>query len=757
MLNKILFLFTIIFCNQFLLAQETDQISLKKVSIEKGFIKVWIKALSEGKPAKLNKNQIKLIESYNDQIDTLRKVYSINDSLVLKTIDVEKYSILFLLDLSKHVDSQAIGKAKNNINQILEKYNSNNNLFFLSAFNEGYIKNNVEINLNNIKNELDDLIATNKKADFNRSLIESIRFLKNKKGKKVLFVMGAGINDEKALGLYENVIPYDSLDVATHIENLEDDFVIFSVGLGDNINYGPLRSISNSYSHFSENELPQDYENILKDNTVIEYTHQARISPKNGIFKGENRNYSLLINETKSLPYSLRIGSANNQISILGSTGWGDWALWFILGLMIIIMILGVCSVLVPIIQKKNFISQHVVNYVQEGQVRLTDPVYLEPIKTGEPIVKRCQQVVPYATWEDIGGHCPNYPDCMNNKFLGCKGEGAPLEDNFFSRKGMFRQLNWMWYGALGGFLAWTLFAFLNIINFQGFKRFASLFVDPTTDSLSGLDLTDSNILELYLGSLSTNLMLGITSGAGIILMLSYIVELSDSREFSWSKIIIRTGIGAIISTLIFFLGFYLQYSGYITNAYFSGWISWLLFGVSVGIIISFQSNIETLRGVLAGLIASFFAYNLFTLTSSFFTNFEGAKLISMILLGGILGFVLVTVISRLENFELEFISPDNIQNIPISKWLQNGQTIIIGNEPGSYVFIKWDDSAVDPRHAQLVYENGAVYIQALGETLVNGKIISPKEKVVLKHKDLIQLGQESKTILRYNEKRSIK
>lgn len=758
MLNKALLIFCIFFCAQTIIAQENIDATLKKVSIEKGFITVWIKALEAGQPAKLDKKQIKLIESYKDQIDTLEKVYSVNELLILDTIESEKFSILFLLDLSSYVDDTAVGIAKTNIKQVIEKYGLGNNEFFISAFNESYITNKQSLTTNNVDRVLSDLSPSDKKADFNRALIENIRFLKSKQGKKVLFVMGSGVNDTEGLDLYNTLLPYDSTDVANHIDNLEDDFVIFSVGIGEAINYSALRNISRSFNHFGEKELPKDYEKILKDNTVIENTHFAKITPKNGIYKGENRNYTLLITESESQAYPFRLGSSNVPMSILGSPDATEWTLWLVLGIMIILIILGVCHILVPIIQKRNFIAKYVVDYVQQGQVRLNDPVYLEPIKVGEPIVKRCQQIVPYSTWEDIGGQCPNYPDCMNSKYLGCNGAGAPLEDNFFSRKGMFRQLNWMWYGALGGLLAWMLFALFSFINFQGVKSLVAIFIDPQTHLASGIDLTDTNIFDLYLGNLSDNLMLGITLGVGLILMLSYIVELSDSREFSWLRIIIRTAMGAIISTMIFFLGFYLQYSGFIPNAYLSGLISWMLFGVFIGLILSFQSNIDFLRGIIGGLIASFLAYNVYVAISTIFINFIGGKLISFIVLGAVLGFVLVSVISRLENFELEFIAPKGYQNIPISKWLQNGQTIIIGKEPGSYVFIKWDDPEVATRHAELVYENGAVYIQAIeGETLVNKKMISPKAKVLLKHKDIIQLGRESNTILRYNEKRAAK
>ena len=414
-------------------------------------------------------------------------------------------------------------------------------------------------------------------------------------------------------------------------------------------------------------------------------------------------------------------------------------------------------NTLIPAIKKRNFISKYFTKYIPEGKVRVNDPVYNEPIRAGELVVKRCQQLVPLSTWEDIGRQCPNYPDCMDPKYLGCNGIGAPLEYDFFSRKGFFNQLNWMWYGAIGGFLAWIILAILNLVNFQGMQVLVGKVFKPGNAIIAATDSIDPAIFRLHLETLSNELLLGMTFGAGLMFMLSYIVEISDSRQFSWKMIFVRTLLSMMVSLLVFYIGFYLQYSGLVPNGYFSGLITWLLFGLSIGGILSIRSNILLSRGLLGGLLASFIAFIVYIGISIVFNNFISAKLISLIVLGAILGLVLVTVITSLENFELEFIQPKGIQNIPISKWLKNGQKIFIGKDPSNYVYIKWEDPSVIPKHAQLLLENGTVYIQPLGETLVNRKLIDMKRKTALKNKDLIQLGREGTSLLRYMEKRSSK
>ncbi len=181
---------------------------------------------------------------------------------------------------------------------------------------------------------------------------------------------------------------------------------------------------------------------------------------------------------------------------------------------------------------------------------------------------------------------------------------------------------------------------------------------------------------------------------------------------------------------LVFYFGFYIQYGGLVPNTYLSGLLTWILFGLSIGIILSLRSHIALVRGVVGGLVARLVGPTMYIWGYWLFSsNFLSAKMIGMIVLGAVLGLVLVTVISTLENFELEFVKPKGFQNIPISKWLKNSQKILIGKEPGSYVYIKWDDPAVTAQHARLFYENGTVYIQPLAETLVNRKMIDINKK----------------------------
>jgi predicted component of type VI protein secretion system len=149
-------------------------------------------------------------------------------------------------------------------------------------------------------------------------------------------------------------------------------------------------------------------------------------------------------------------------------------------------------------------------------------------------------------------------------------------------------------------------------------------------------------------------------------------------------------------------------------------------------------------------------AFHIYLLIPLLVQDYVLAKLISLILLGALLGSILVTVISAMEDFEMEYISPEKFQSVvPISKWLKSGTEVTIGTDSSNYVYVKWDDGAAQPQHAKLLYENGAVFIVPFADTLVRGQPIPLNRKTALQNGDVIQLGRDSITRMRYKEKRT--
>ncbi len=179
------------------------------------------------------------------------------------------------------------------------------------------------------------------------------------------------------------------------------------------------------------------------------------------------------------------------------------------------------------------------------------------------------------------------------------------------------------------------------------------------------------------------------------------------SRKESLLKILLRTVAGILISCIVFTIGFYVQQKG--AGPFFTGLISWLLFGIGLGYILSIKSSVSLSNGIIGGTLASVSAFLVFSVISNFTPiDFLFANLISMIVLGTIMGAVIVSIVTALEEYELEVIAPAGyLRTIPISKWLKSRIGVTIGKSSNSYVYIKWDDREVKPNHAELFAEDG--------------------------------------------------
>ncbi|MEZ4990157.1 MAG: FHA domain-containing protein, partial [Saprospiraceae bacterium] len=217
-------------------------------------------------------------------------------------------------------------------------------------------------------------------------------------------------------------------------------------------------------------------------------------------------------------------------------------------------------------------------------------------------------------------------------------------------------------------------------------------------------------------------------------------------------RIALRTLACILLSMLVFFGGFYLQYVVGVAP-YVSGLLSWLLFGLGIGLIISASSTIARMNGIIGGVIGAVIAFQVYWgLTEFLNTGFLLANLASMLLMGGIIGSILVSVVTTLEDYELEVIAPAGYQRtVPISKWLNAGESVMIGKLPGSYVYVKWDDDEVRPEHAEMFREDSSIFVRPVEEVLVNQRMIS--KPVALKNGDIIKLGRSSITQFRFVEK----
>jgi hypothetical protein len=403
-----------------------------------------------------------------------------------------------------------------------------------------------------------------------------------------------------------------------------------------------------------------------------------------------------------------------------------------LMGVLALALLLLIISELPALWRLWQFNRKYVKPY---GRVRIpnrqeTNPITLQPFRDNDMVVTKCKQKALAATWQRRGYRCPNYPDCPLTAY-GCHGKGF-LKDPpklFFTQQGSYRLLNWLWFGAGGGFLAWLLFLALKSANF--------------TDNQ-----TTQKLIE--------NAFFGFSLGLGLTAMLSWVEERGQSRRLSWTRILLRALGTSLLTSLVFVGGFYLEKN---IGLYVGGLLTWLLFGLGLGWALSFYSTISWQRGLLAGVIAGVLAFQVyFVLVKSLESQSELALLVSLILLGALAGMVIVSVVRRLEDFELEVLSPTQFsgQKAPISKWLKADMNITIGTDQGCHVLVKWgdQDAEAQARHAELSMRQQQVFITPHAETWLGGYQLPIGTSHPLSSGDIIRLGRESISRFRYHEKR---
>ena len=723
--------------------------------------------------AVFNSNTAKFTETIDGQRYPL--VFNRFEELGNNNTDI--YSILFVLDWSGSMrDDDRLVKAKDAIFNTIQSVSlPSGSKFFLTAFHDT-IYQNYEVNKNNISEQLDKypvpVRGKGRGTDLYRATIVKTQEMGAFPGKKVIILLSDGENDLSLNSYYRdnNVVPYSTTDVFNVIseEDVKSNLIFYPIGLGSGADTTFLKQIpeltANEKDRYIYSESPdglvQIFLTILSQYAV---TYHVKLKPTRPIFKGESRRLRLNW-QAKGLPsamiteYDYAGGSfiepINLSVSQIKNTPL-TWAIYFLLGIGIVGGLLAGLMYFVPFLRSKEFKKKFVIPYVPEKNKIRRDPITQDAFDEGDLVVVKCKQMTSLGTWEALG-HCPNYPNCMEFSDP-CTGSGGEdMQGNFFSQTGVFRTLNWLWFGAVGGFGAWVLYALIQIINPEGLDNMVGRWFSSESIQAKFMELRGGESFLNNIPDLVDQTLIGLFIGACLIIAIAIVEERGHSRKFSPRRIAIRGVIGIFVSFLIFFSGYVFQYL-VLPKPFLAGIIIWAVFGVAFGAILSIKSSVELGRGIFGGIVSSLASYLIYYGISFITPDDVLAKLLSFIALGGVLGALIVTVISNLEDFELVYLSPSEYTGMvkPISKWLKKGMEIYIGRASKCYVFVKWEDEHVDDRHAKLVYQGGHVHIIPLCETMVNGVIVPENQKTILENADIIQLGRYSISRMQYKEKRS--
>lgn len=733
--------------------QSDIAVNIHKIAIdEEDKLNLLIKITENGKlindPTIVN--QLKITEKAgNDSLIIIEDIFIKDTTIVDENMDnIDTSYFTFLLDVS--MEESYIFSAKSLIRDVItESSKIQDSEFYLRSSNDEKPLERERLNADNLETMLSELEKSDNNIDFFDPLVDEIRYLKGKKGPKALFVFGTGKNDTSSVH-YERQIPYSAEDIVRIKEDLPSDLHIFVVSFGSEIENENFNSLIGENTHIEKEQLPEKYlEDLSSKSNQVSSNYKLIFIPKKYKYTGEERLYGVVYEEENMGSRAFRLGSINYPIYLARGATFLDWLLWFIVGLVVVFLVYGIGSLLVPFTRERSFIKKYVTPYKREEGRRRYDIYYNEPIRPGELVVTKCRQITPFSSWKENDWKCPNYPECLNQN---CNGSGAPESNELSSMEGIYLKINWIWFGVMGGFLAWV---FINLSRLVGIPLFKNV-ISRTLGGESFLTRISDNNPDLIIQTISNDLTVGVAFAAGLVMMLSWMEERRASNKYSLKNSILRIGlrtlIGIIASMFIFFLGFYLQYKVGV-DAYFAGLASWMLFGLCIGLVISISSTVSVTNGIAGGVIAALIAYHIYWLLSGFGgLEFIQANLISMLLLGGIIGSILVSVITSLEDYELEVVSPAGYERtIPISKWLKSNLEVTIGKLPGSYIYVKWDDEAVRPEHAELFSEDGNVFVKPVDEVILNGTLIS--KPVSLKNGDIIKLGRSSVTQFRFVEK----
>ena len=751
-----------------------DSLDITRISIDpkSNLLDIYISA-PPGPNVKVNANTIGFREIVPNKDGNECRLDILGfDKVIPEGMKNEVVTILFLLDYSGSMKiDDRLGKSKETIRDVIQQINlPAGSKFQLSAFHDD-IFTTVDISKSNIVKELAKYPMPEgggKDTDLFRAIMNKLDELAVRKGKKILVLLSDGKNDNVRNRWYEENNQTRPLaeEVYKKIRSVDltNEVMILTYGIGDGIDRDFLKELP-SLTEAKEDlhyfiEDPRSITNLLVEQ-LSDYTndYKFKVKPTCNEYRGEIREMWV---EWKRGPgnnmydkreYKYGASIEPVYVGVLQK----DRLNWFVLlitGLGIVFGLLFLLIYLLPKLKRREFVRKFVEKYTPESNKIKRDPITQDIFQEGDRVVVKCRQMTSIETWDALG-YCPNFPSCMEFQDA-CDGKGGEeVVSSFFSQRGSNKIYNWLWYGALGGLLGWIFYSGLfRLTELEGINNWVRSFfsekdLDPTAvfnNITSFAQNTSAFVEQTFQGGLL---------GTALIAALTVAEELGSTRKPSPVRIGIRVLIAILFSFLVFCGGFFLQYYVLQGNVFFSGLINWAVYGIVLGIILSINSTIEWKKGILGGLLSTIIAYLVYFAILELVPNDELAKLLSFILLGGILGAVIVKVIASLENFELIYLAPQEYNGMvkPISKWLKNGMEVFIGRSAKCYVFIKWNDEAVEDKHAMLTYENSRVHIIALYETLVNGVIIPENQKIPLENDDIIQLGRHSNSKMQYKER----
>lgn len=729
--------------------------SVPEVNPHNLLISFELVAKSYGSGVSLSRSDLTFEEEYDGEwfpleIDELTPIEPDKDEelLVLFLLDVSG-SMVRRLDFAKAAIRTALTP------EVLEDLPPNTR-FFISTFHDE-ISPNRELDVND-PDEILSTVTIGGDTDLYGAIIQKSGELLEEPGKKVLVVLSDGKQDVARNPRYADQRKPTIQDVYNQLAGQDSEFLIFPVALGDGLDENTLQFLAtlpdstvnelDSYKRVREEQALSDIFTSLVSGLSGNY--EIRLSGGKTPFTGKTRKVRATwhsdTDEVDEIDF--RAGSFSNPL--VPRLKRNDWFLYAGMGVILLLFLFSLLTLVVPHLRRRTFMREYVHPHQPvKGRV-VRDPISQEPILAGSLVVKKCHYEVPLEIWEDLGEKCPHFPDCVHS--VRCSGAGAQaVNPSFFSQKGSLRKLNWLLFGGIGGFFSWFLYAAEKA--FFPSNWLANL-TAKFAEMIPIMTMEENQCVQCV--KVSDDVFVGLCIGIGISLFLAIPDQLLRAQKLRVYPFLVKTIFGALAGALAFFCGSILQHEVDIVPL-IAGLVSWLLFGILFACTLPLYSFISFPRAIVAGIVATIVSFIAYYLAFYFqWQQLELVRLVSLILLGGIIGFAVATVVSRLEDFEISFLAPDQVRGkeVPIGKWMNQGSDVLIGTSPKSHVFIKWFDSEVQDRHALISLNQNKVVLEALSEVLVDGRPFEPGRSTTLVDGSEIQLGRQSRTVLRFHAKK---
>jgi uncharacterized protein YegL len=677
-----------------------------------------------------------------------------------KGVRLASLHVLFLLDISGSMRGDKLEKSKLAIRNILEldMLSGEHSSVEFAWFHDD-ISESRQLNKAKYATVVDIVDVgprgQGKNTDLYRAIkVKTEELTQSNADQKVLILLTDGNNDIRDNQNYKGpngLQPIDQDEILKHVSALDSSFQIFSIGLGIDADEAFLRDLTNQTvnpnDRYSYGVAPDDLvrEFVQIASTIGRPNFKIALYPnqEDAVFGPEERTFSLEYkNPSNEQWFNAKkiavLGSATRSVDLRpgGRTLTNSYIVAFFTGLGLLGALLALLSFLAPIYSEKAFKARHVKKYrdvKRSGVSSKIEAFTQEPFLDDDDVVVNTKgdKMLKLSTWEYLRSE-------KRESVIGDYAELFTFEaknDEFFSQRGIFKKLNWLWFGALGGVIAWMLSGFLGSTYLDWYKDLLTVFDDA---------------VKQISPSIFQETITGVAVGAGIVGSLAVAEERGSFRGVNVKRILLRILIGIIAGYLFFFLEAVLI-AKYIPYDFWGHLVAWTLFGTVMGFVVTLLSSVQMGSGLKGGVLAGLAAFLLYYLLNLLFKSstipIEVVRVVSFFCYGGLLGLILFTVIDKLEAFELLCLSPTTFSGwrSPISKWLKSTDIdfISLGTNPKNRVYIKWEDKAVHPNHARLFMIRQTSYIEPEdGSVMVNSKPINAA--FALKDGDLIHLSNQS-------------